>query len=222
MDTETADQKLKKLDLILVSCLLFDIVNVVLYVHSLINYSFLHILTIFCIGFANILFAFLVYLRIRDPNYKLLYGEEGISQSRYYVKTMFKGALFIALDFALVTVLLWICSIMSPNGAEAAMHHCSASIEPSSNADAVGHIQYLFDNFACKSGNSKFLSFISINQDNFLIVVLNRLISENLRWGVWWTLTLYSILMISLVPFVWLIVRCVHGTFAVFKRKIMV
>ena len=202
MDTETADQKLKKLDLILVSCLLFDIVNVVLYVHSLINYSFLHILTIFCIGFANILFAFLV--------------------SRYYVKTMFKGALFIALDFALVTVLLWICSIMSPNGAEAAMHHCSASIEPSSNADAVGHIQYLFDNFACKSGNSKFLSFISINQDNFLIVVLNRLISENLRWGVWWTLTLYSILMISLVPFVWLIVRCVHCTFAVFKRKIMV
>ena len=112
MDTETADQKLKKLDLILVSCLLFDIVNVVLYVHSLINYSFLHILTIFCIGFANILFAFLVYLRIRDPNYKLLYGEEGVSQSRYYVKTMFKGALFIALDFALVTVLLWICSIM--------------------------------------------------------------------------------------------------------------
>ena len=209
MDTETADQKLKKLDLILVSCLLFDIVNVVLYVHSLINYSFLHILTIFCIGFANILFAFLVYLRIRDPNYKLLYGEEGVSQSRYYVKT-------------LVTVLLWICSIMSPNGAEAAMHHCSASIEPSSNADAVGHIQYLFDNFACKSGNSKFLSFISINQDNFLIVVLNRLISENLRWGVWWTLTLYSILMISLVPFVWLIVRCVHCTFAVFKRKIMV
>ena len=102
------------------------------------------------------------------------------------------------------------------------MHHCSASIEPSSNADAVGQIQYLFDNFACKSGNSKFLSFISINQDNFLIVVLNRLISENLRWGVWWTLTLYSILMISLVPFVWLIVRCVHGTFAVFKRKIMV
>lgn len=222
MDTETADQKLKKLDLILVSCLIFDIVNVVLYMHSLINYSFLHILTIFCIGFANILFAFLVYLRIRDPNYKLLYGEEGVSQSRYYVKTMFKGALFIALDFALVTVLLWICSIMSPSGAEAAMHHCSASIEPSSNADAVGHIQYLFDNFACKSGNSKFLSFISINQDNFLIVVLNRLISENLRWGVWWTLTLYSILMISLVPFVWLIVRCVHCTFAVFKRKIMV
>ena len=55
MDTETADQKLKKLDLILVSCLLFDIVNVVLYVHSLINYSFLHILTIFCIGFVQVL-----------------------------------------------------------------------------------------------------------------------------------------------------------------------
>ena len=75
MTASTSVKKTLKQDFILMLCLLFDIINVVVYLHSLTNYSFLTILTIFLIGFANVLFAVLIYFRTKSHNYLFDFGQ---------------------------------------------------------------------------------------------------------------------------------------------------
>lgn len=219
MTASTSVKKTLKQDFILMLCLLFDITNVVVYLHSLTNYSFLTILTIFLIGFANVLFAVLIYFRTKSHNYLFDFGQVGLSQSMYYIKTIYRGAAFIAVDFLAVFVILWLCIHFAGGVPEQAVHHCSSSIEPGTNTDIAGFIQYSFDNMACHTGNSKYLSFISIEQDNFVIVALNRLLSANVIGNTLWPVILFGSLIISVLPFIWIFIRCVHCLFLIIKGK---
>lgn len=239
MSKDQTTKNSNRLDLILLLCLLFDIVNVVLYLQSLVNYSFISTLTIFILGFVNVLFAILMYFRVKSnadtpnkankakgiheliklsSNYQDYYGAIGLSQAKYYMNTIWRGAIFIAGDFLVVFGILWLCLYFTSN-VPSSLHHCSSSIEPFSNPDVIGFVQYTFDNYVCHSGNSQYLSFVSVTEDNFIVVVLNRLMSTHLSWGNWWILLLYTLLIVSIIPFIWILVRCVHCTFSIFKRK---
>ena len=130
-----------------------------------------------------------------------------------------RGAAFIAVDFLAVFVILWLCIHFAGSMPEQAVHHCSSSIEPGTNTDIAGFIQYSFDNMACHTGNSKYLSFISIEQDNFVIVALNRLLSANVIGNTLWPVILFGSLIISVLPFIWIFIRCVHCLFLIIKGK---
>lgn len=211
-------EKTRKFDALLFICALFNAVNIIVFLHSLMNYSLITIATVFIIGFTNILLASLMAFRIKKSEYQNIHTPTTLKLAQTYVNTVFRGGLFIALSYVAVALIIWLSIGMPWIDYHTPIHHCSAAISPAVNSDFIGFVQYSFDNLMCNTGNSRFFSFISIDEDNFVIVVMNRLMNANLGWGRLWPISLYILLIVSVIPFIWMFTKFTHIIFELFRK----
>ncbi len=202
----------KKTDVLLACFALFDLINTLLFIFGYLNWSFDAIILIFSLGTLNLLFALLIFIRSRRSNYQYDYGPIKSAQSSYYVRTIFGGAVFIAIILALsLGLFAWIAhAVILPKVSPESVSECIDSLAKADGLSLSDALKFTLNYASCSLGESHMFTLVGMAQNDFIVSLMQRLFQHLTSQPVYFQYLLYVCVGIILLPFIWLFYRMIH------------
>lgn len=204
----------RKKDYLLMSFAIFDIVNITLYLYAFFNMSLNSISIIFTVGVCNILFALWIMYRKRETNGEFYkdYGEKGMQQGSYYVRSIFIGALLILADFAVLpfAVFMILKQTVGSRVDGTMIANCQDSLGGIQDFDITNAGQSVLNHLSCSIGDGHMFTLVGPYDSNFLISLMQSIIEKLVTHPAYYIYILYILCFISILPFIWLLYRMCH------------
>ena len=196
-------------DRLLMGFVVFDILNIVLYLFALLNLSLNAISIVFAMGVCNLLFAMWILYRAHKPQYVQDYGMICVRQSSYYMRSVFIGAVLIAFDLvavaAVFTMLLrhTIGSKTDLNAVDA----CRNSVSMIIDYDPSLFAQFVLNNYSCYFGEGHMFTLVGPFEPDFSISLLQTVFEKIVMFPSGYIYAIYALFVFSMLPFFWLLFR---------------
>lgn len=202
----------KKIDLLLLFFVIFNLINTLLFIYGYLNWSFDMITVIFCAGFCNLLFALFMSIRSGKNKYQYDYGPIGCAEANYYKRTIGYGALFIVIDFAIAIGIFGWCmySTVIPKISSEEVAACRDSLVLPSSYTLDSVLKYGLNYGSCYLGESNMFTLVGVVEYDFTVSLLQKLLRLVSTSPTYFYYALYLSAAIVLVPFIWLFYRMIH------------
>ncbi len=201
-----------KKDKLLLSFAILDILNILIYLYALLNFSLNTICIILAVGVCHLLFALWSIYRSKKAHYVEDYGMVAISQSKYYARSIFIGAGLMILDLLVIigSSMAIMNQTIGSKYDQGMVEKCRDSINMIIDYDPSAMAQYILNNYSCFFGQGHMFTLVGPYETDFTVSLIQILMQKLLLYPVGYQYAIYGLLVISTLPFIWLLFRMFH------------